>query len=188
MKNFGSKFKNFIKEPLTSTFKFLGDNPNSAIWVACTIALFKGVFRPIFTLRDKKSDPQTKKYTAMREFLTEMIAIPVYYAIPKYGSDFIKKHSYKGASKATLKAVETNVKFWGVLASTAIIPAVCNLIQPPIMESYSNYVKNKKDKTAIAQNNPITSVGNTNKPSFSGNNPMAMKNLQRFNYGMRVGN
>lgn len=185
MAAFGTKFNNFIKAPLTSTFKFLGDNPNSAIWVACTIALFKGVFRPIFTLRDKKSDPQTRKYTAMREFLTEMIAIPVYYAIPKYGSDFIKKHSYKGASKSTLKAVETNVKFWGVLASTAIIPAVCNLIQPPIMNAYAKSQENKK--ALMAKNTNITTIEKTNKPSFSGNNPLTMRNSTRCNYGMRVG-
>ena len=177
-----------IKKPnLENTFTFLGDNPNSAIWVACTIALFKGIFRPIFTLRDKKSDPETKKYTAMREALTELIAIPVYVAIPLLGKKIIVDKLYAKKPDAFKKAANTNIKFLGVLASTAIIPAVCNLIQPPIMESYSNYVKNKKDKTAIAQNNPTTSVGNTNKPSFSGNNPMTMKNPQRFNYGMRVG-
>lgn len=186
MVNISTALKNFSKAPLESTFKFLGDNPNGAIWVACTIALFKGIFRPIFTLRDKKSDPETKKYTAMREFLTEMIAIPVYYAIPKFGSKLVINNFFKNETKVAQKAVEANVKFLGVLASTAIIPAVCNLIQPSIMKSYTNYV-NKKSKTAIAQDNPVTSVETTNKPSFSGNNPLPMKNLRRVNYGMRVG-
>lgn len=180
--------KELVKKPtLENTFKFLGDNPSSAIWVACTIAAFKGVLRPVFTMRDKKSDPETRKYTAMREGLTEGIAIPVYALVPTLGSSIIKKCLYKGASKATLKAVETNVKFWGVLASTAIIPAVCNVIQPPMMNYVTNYFGNKKAKTAIAQNNPATSIGNTNKPSFSGNNPLTMKNSHRINYGMRVG-
>lgn len=183
----GTSFKNFSKDPLGSTFKFLGENKNSAIYVAVAIALFKGIFRPYFTMRDKKSDPQTKKYTAMREFLTEMIAIPVYVSVPTLGSSFIKNRFYKGAPKITQKAVDANVKFLGVLASTAIIPAVCNLIQPPIMKSYSNYVKNKNAKTAIAQNNPTTVVVNPNKPSFSGNNPLTMKKSHMSNYGMRVG-
>lgn len=167
----------------------MGDNPDSAIWVACTIALFKGIFRPIFTMRDKKSDPQTKKYTAIREALTELIAIPVYYAVPKVGSKIIINKFYKNATKITQKAVETNVKFLGVLASTAIIPAVCNFVQPPIMDSYSNYVKNKAaKKEIIAQNNTITTIETTNKPSFSGANTLQMKKNFRSNCGMRVGN
>ncbi len=43
-----------LKKPnLENIFKFMGDNPNSAIVVAVAIAAFKGVFRPIFTMRDK---------------------------------------------------------------------------------------------------------------------------------------
>lgn len=179
--------KELAKKPsLENTFKFLGDNPSSAIWVACTIAAFKGVLRPFFTMRDKKSDPETKKYTAIREALTELIAIPVYALVPTIVSSLIKKHLYNGAPKPTLKAVETNVKFWGVLASTAIIPAVCNIVQPPIMAAYTKSQENKK--AMIAKNTNITTVGNTNKPSFSGRNPLTMKISQRINYGMRVGN
>lgn len=176
-----------LKKPnLTNTFKFMGDNPNSAIVVAVAIAAFKGVFRPIFTMKDKKSDPETKKYTAIREALTELIAIPVYIAVPLLGKKLIVDKRYKTASEVTKKAANTNIKFWGVLASTAIIPAVCNLIQPPIMAAYA---KNQEQKKAMmAKNNNITTVGPVNKPAFSGNNLMAMKNPQRYNYGMRVGN
>lgn len=185
-----------IKKPnLGNLFKFMGDNPDSAIWVACTIALFKGVFRPIFTMRDKKSDPETKKYTAIREALTELIAIPVYYAVPKFGSKIIIDKFYKNADKVTQKAVGTNVKFLGVLASTAIIPAVCNLIQAPIMDAYKKSQDNKK----LAKFDNVTEPIAVNKPSFSGRQvipPIGPSSRQvippiqtsgRGNYGMRVG-
>lgn len=174
--------KQLFGDNLHNTFKFLGENPNSAIYVAVAIATFKGIFRPIFTMRDKKSDPQTKKYTAIREALTELIAIPVYIAVPLIGKSLVVDKIYKKKPEIFKKAAAANIKFLGVLVSTAIIPAVCNLVQQPIM----NYFQ-KGTKKPITQNNPVTSVGNTNKPSFTGNNPVAMRSSQRYNYGMRVG-
>lgn len=182
MANPGSKLAKFFKAPIESTFNFFGENPNSAVYVAVAIALFKGIFRPIFTMSDKKSDPQTKKYTAIREALTELIAIPVYALVPKVGSKVIINKYYKSASKVTKKAVETNVKFWGVLASTAIIPAVCNLIQPPIMNSIK---KKSEAKKMLAENNKIATIDTTNKPSFKGAYPLTMR--KSYNNGMRVG-
>lgn len=185
MANIGSAFKNFTKAPLKSTFDFLGGNPNSAVWVAVAIALFKGIFRPIFTMRDKKSDPQTKKYTAIREALTELIAIPVYATVPTLGAKFIREKWFKNESAVTQKAVNANVKFWGVLLSTAIIPAVCNLVQPPIM----NWIKKKGEaKKAIAENSKMATIETTNKPSFNGAYPLSMRKSYSNNYGMRVGN
>lgn len=171
---------------LEKTFNFFGENPNGAIYVAVAIAAFKGVFRPIFTMSDKKSDPQTKKYTAIREALTELIAIPVYIAVPTvFGKLAVKAYEKKaqGAVKeVTKKAIGTNVKFWGVLASTAIIPALCNVIQPKIMASIK---KKSEAKKALTENNNIATVGNTNKTSFNGAYPIQIR--KSYNSGMRVG-
>lgn len=182
MANFSAKLAKFMKEPVESTFNFFGENPNSAVIVAVSIAAFKGIFRPIFTMSDKKSDPQTKKYTAIREALTELIAIPVYALVPTVGSKFVINKFYKKASPVTKKAVETNVKFWGVLASTALIPAVCNLVQPPIMNSIKRKAEAKK---VLEENNKVAIIDPTNKPSFKGAYSPAMR--KSYNNGMRVG-
>lgn len=184
MANPGFTFKELMKKPnLESVFKFLGDNPNSAILVACLIAAFKGVFRPIFTMMDKKSDQETKKYAAIREGLTELIAIPVYIAVPLVLGKSIVNTFYKNASKVTQKAVSANVKFIAVLASTAIIPAVCNVLQPPIMDAYK---KRQESKTVLAKNN-VPGVVAVNKPSFSGRNPLLTRISSKINSGMRIG-
>ena len=66
------------KTPLIQRiFVHLGENNHPSIAVA-TVAAFKGIFRPIFTMSDKKEDPETKKYAAIREGVTELIAIPAY--------------------------------------------------------------------------------------------------------------
>lgn len=159
-------------------FKIMGDNPNIATITAVSIACFKGLFRPIFTMMDKESDPQTKKYAAIREGLTEVIAAPVYLAIPTLGGNLIIKHFYKDASAVTKKAVNTNFKFLAVLASTAIIPAVCNLIQPPIMNAIQ---KNKK------KSETINTLANVQTPNFKGRYNLFKRNISYNNYGMRVG-
>lgn len=182
MGNFGSKLTNFMKEPLKTTFNFLGTNKNGAVIVAVSVAAFKGLFRPIFTMADKKSDHETKKYTAMREFLTEVIAIPVYIAIPYLANKFIVEKKYKNKHENIKKAAATNVKFIGVLAATAIIPAVCNLVQPPIM----NWLKQKQEaKKALLANNTVTTIDKPNKPSFKGIYSPTMR--KSYNSGMRVG-
>jgi len=163
-------------------FKFFGKSPNSAIVVAVGIAAFKGIFRPLYTLHDKKSDPQTKKYTAWREGLTEGIAIPVYIAIPFIANKLFVEKKYKTAPENVKKAAATNVKFIGVLLATAVIPAVCNLIQPPIMASIKKRAEAKK---ALLANNPLPAQDKPNQPSLKGAYPLAMR--KSYNNGMRVG-
>lgn len=178
-------FKDLIKKPsLEGVFKFLGDNPNSAVWVACSIALFKGIFRPVFTMMDKKSDAETKKFAAIREGLTEIIALPIYAAVPSLVTSALIKTVYKNANDATKKIVKANTKFLTVCAATAIIPAVCNIVQPPIMNAYKKSQEAKKAK--LAEVSTPTSV---NKPSFSGKLAIKPQSSMypKTNYGMRVG-
>lgn len=187
----GSKLAKFMKEPVKGTFDFLGENRNAAIYVAVAIAAFKGVFRPFFTMRDKKSDPQTKKYTAIREALTELIAIPVYIAVPLLGKKLIVDKMYQKESAIVKKAAETNVKFLAVLLSTAIIPAVCNVIQPPIM----GYLKKKSAQPKEQKELDIVSESNVPPPAViniqSAPNAPIINNLQKpaysANTSMRVG-
>lgn len=66
-------FQNFLRNVCTQ----LGEN-NKPTYAVVAIAAVKGICRPTFTMMDKKEKPETKKYTALREGLTELIAIPVY--------------------------------------------------------------------------------------------------------------
>lgn len=175
------KFQELFKNPsFQKTFEYMGHNPDSAVAVAVAIAVFKGIFRPIFTLTDKKSDPETKKYTAIREGLTEGIAAPVYILVPMIAKKLIVENFYKNTDEIMKKAITANVKFIAVLASTAIIPAVCNIVQPPIMAAFKRSQKTKKE---LAKPSETTVV---NKPSFSGRT--TIKSYNKVNYGMRVGN
>ena len=159
-------FSQVLEKSLT---KF-GENNTPAV-VSMGIAAAKGIFRPIFTMADKKQDFETKRYAALREGLTEVIAIPIYYlsgvaskalaekiSVPK---NFMKKdvfEKYKagdkseeilnavkhaeGLAKDNLPKIQTSLGFAGVcLSALLIIPLVCSITIKPIMK---NIEKNKK--------------------------------------------
>lgn len=145
---------------------------NSPTLVAMSIATAKGIFRPAFTMMDKEESYETKKYTAYREGLTELIAIPVYYlsgvissrisdkiAVPK---NFMSKRIYKmyksgdksaevneavkqaeKLAKMNLPKIKITSAFVGVCASALfIIPMICSATIKPIMKAVEN--KNPK--------------------------------------------
>lgn len=176
------KFTQLVKENLQNTCRYFGESKHGATLIACSIAVFKGIFRPLFTLMDKKSDPETKKYAAMREGLTEVAALPLYAITPWLAGKLVEKF-LKEPDEIVKGRMKTNAKFLGIAAATLIIPAVCNIIQPPIMAAFKKSQAAKK--TQMAENMPNTNT--LNKPSFSGN-PLPVRNSSKINYGMRVGN
>ena len=109
----------------------LGKN-NSPEYAVVAIATVKGIARPTITMMDKKEDPQTKKYTALREGLTEVVAIPTYitcgYLAGKLGGKLNLAPDQKSA------AVK-NFKFLGVcLAALLVIPALASVTIKPFMK------------------------------------------------------
>ena len=142
----------------------LGNN-NKPTYVVMAIATVKGICRPIFTMMDKKENPETKKYTAIREGLTEIIAIPVYWASGELAGklahvlakpkNFMDKNLYKQHKKGhvtpevakafdsakelaenNLSKMNKNLMFIGVCAAALfVIPALCSAAIKPLMNS-----------------------------------------------------
>lgn len=133
---------------------------NKPTYVAMGVAAAKGIFRPLFTMQDKKQDPDTKKYTAIREGLTELIAIPVYWGSGKVADALAKKLakpsemdtdvfkrivSNEKIAEPTLACtaktvrkdlfkMRTNLSMMGVfLSALLVIPAVCSAVIKPTM-------------------------------------------------------
>ena len=185
----------------------------SPIAVVVGIAIAKGIFRPMFTMMDKNESYETKRYTAIREGLTEIIAIPVYWgsgvvtkaiakklAQPKY---FMKKNlfelykngkitpevdkAYKSADKLAkynLPRITTSLSFVGVCAAALFfIPFICSAAIKPILENFGN----KKTQTNSDEKTNIA----VNRPQPTvGVNYAYNKVFSGFNnasYGMKVG-
>lgn len=163
-------FKQLLEKILT---KFGHDY--SPTVVALGIAAAKGVFRPMFTMMDKTESYETKRYTALREGLTELIAIPVYYfsgvlckhitkklAVPK---NFMSKDIYKRylngdksvevknavkhaeeLAKTNTPKIASNTAFIGVCISALfVIPCVCSITIKPILKGLEKKRNAKKN-------------------------------------------
>lgn len=176
------KFSQMMSDNFQNAYKYFGESKHGATIIACSIAVFKGLFRPIFTLMDKKSDPETKKYAALREGLTEAAALPIYAVTPWIAGKLVEKFT-KETNELVKGRMKTNAKFFAICASTLIIPAICNLVQPPIM----NALKKKQEAKKLAQVNNIAAPVQVNQPSFSGKQVIPPIGANKVNYGMRVG-
>lgn len=152
-----------FQSKLTKLCDHLGEN-NKPTYAVMAIAAVKGICRPTFTMMDKTENPETKKYTALREGLTEIIAIPAYWACGEIAGKcahlFVKKDDYlshavkndikngitnekvtKALAYAEHKVSEmkiksaNNLRFVGVcIAALFVIPGLCSVAIKPLME------------------------------------------------------
>lgn len=146
-----------ITDIIKKTCKSLGEN-NKPTYVVMAIAAVKGICRPAFTMMDKTENPETKKYTALREGLTEVIAIPAYWACGEIAGKIAKKAFNK--SEGLAKRAETNLMFIGVCtAALFVIPALCSIAIKPIMNKLGLKSPHdiEKEKSNSSKNIDITS-------------------------------
>lgn len=121
----------------------LGDH-NDPLNAVLAIAIFKGINRPLFTMMDKESDPQVKKYAAFREGLTEIIAASTYIITNKTFVKPISKYLEKKTG-GSLGKITHGIEFLGVcLSAVFLIPVACNLLLNPIMKGVSKLTGKKK--------------------------------------------
>lgn len=98
---------------------------NKPTYAVMAIATANGIFKPISSLTDTKEKPEARKYAALREFATECVAVPTYWACgvgaATLGAKLFKDNPEK---KAMARA---NMMFLGVCtAAVLVIPAVCS--------------------------------------------------------------
>lgn len=107
------KYKMANFQTVKNICKKLGEN-NKPTYVVMAIATVKGICRPTFTMMDKTEKPETKKYTALREGLTEAIAIPVYWVCGeiagKFGKYVVSKDMDKKFDKLAKEGKNTLTK------------------------------------------------------------------------------
>lgn len=149
----------------------LGNN-SKPIYPILAISAANGIFRPTFTMLKKGENPESKRYAALREGITELVAMPTYFvsgiACEKLGAIIAEKGAVKEIAKREAKgevlsdALKTELKqtkinhgktgfmLIGVcVAAGIIIPALCSAVVTPIMSKIN---KNKDKKLDIKEN------------------------------------
>lgn len=146
---------NFVK----NTCSKLGNN-NKSIYPMIAIATANGICRPTFTMLKKGENPESKKYAALRELLTEIIAVPTYWASGELMAKLGKYITSKAVDKkianmekngevltdkvkqnmkeTTIKKGQSGLMLIGVCtAAGLIIPALCSVAVKPVMNKIS---------------------------------------------------
>ncbi len=196
------------QERLVKTFEYIAKNLK-ATHTVMAIATVKGICRPTFTMMDKTEKPETKKYTALREGITEAVAIPVYFIcgeLAGFGAKVLRnvqdsvniKKAKKLAEKTgdiidiekikqspeMTKKIANNLRFLGVcVAALLVIPSVCSVAIKPIVDEII-----KPPKTPDTPKSPET----LSKPAantLQQLQPIRRPSINSFlgSYGMKVG-
>lgn len=133
---------------------------NKPVYAVVCVALFKGILRPTFTMMDKKSDPETKKYAAVREGATELTALVTYPVMSFLTEKLAPQFSPNGKTvDQLLKSSKATLGFFGVcIAALYVIPKTCNIIMPSVMKALKMNKPEQKNKPQVDQNTMASTV------------------------------
>lgn len=120
----------------------------------------KAVARPAFIYADKKSDAETKKYTAVKEFLYQLLCLGITFAVlplfkkggTKLAENVIKKNNTtnEALKKTILKGGnETGALVGSILGLTILAPLLSHGILHPIMKAIGMEKKESKKNPAL---------------------------------------
>ncbi len=160
---------NFIK----NICKNLGNN-NKSIYPVIAIATANGICRPTFTMLKKGENPESKKYAALREGITEFIAVPTYWVsgvlAAKFGEKVASKAMdlhFKAQEKkgfflanevkqemksSAIRKGKAGLMLIGVCSAAGIIiPALCSVCVTPIMKRLKPKTENQPKKLDIKE-------------------------------------
>jgi hypothetical protein len=174
---------------LRNFLTYIGKN-NKPYYPTVAVACAELVCRPLFTMMDKKSPSETKKYTALREGLTELIAAPTYLVLPilaAKGSDLLKLKDPK-----SIKMAKHNLQTLGTwTAALVVIPGLCSALVKPFTDKiYNKKNKNKENNVAkLDVVSPTEKIANPAQITQTGHyHPMQKVTFASFtNSNMRVG-
>ena len=187
--------------------KSLGNN-NKSIYPVIAIATANGIFRPTFTMLKKGENPESKKYAALREGITEVIAVPTYWAsgvlaaqfgeqiMAKAMDNYFEKQKKQGRilsedvkqemKSSAIKKGKAGLMLIGVcVAAGIIIPALCSACVTPIM----NKIAPQKDKPSLDIKENVVSNVTVSVPVVQQNSTFVKRPIFRntMNSGMKVG-
>lgn len=138
---------------LENALKYIGKNVKP-YWPTVAVATAELIFRPLFTMMDKKAPDETKKYTALREGITELIAAPTYLALPVLAAKASDLLKIKDPAK--VKMAKHNLQLIGTwTAALIVIPGLCSALVKPFTDRiYNKKPKTEDKKLDITSNSP----------------------------------
>jgi len=120
----------------------LGSNPDP-LFTIVALCLFNMTLRPLITLSDPNQPKERKMYAAMREFVTEALAMPICIIMSRLAGGVLAK---KFARPENINKVKNVFSFAGLLLANFTIPIVGTLIMDPLMNKLKKNPKFKVEE------------------------------------------
>ena len=183
------KVNPFFKKVAKAAYS-LGEH-NDPLNAVLAIALFKGINRPLFTMMDKKTDPQAKKYAAFREGLTEVIAATTYVGTNKLLVGPLSKILQKKTG-GDIGKITHGLEFLCVcLSAVLLIPLACNIFLNPVMKGVEKFKKNKSQHNLDIKENVVSEITPKSQPVFKSeqvpNGPKSLLTVLQSKYPTNIG-
>ncbi len=190
-------FNSFIKNICSK----LGNN-SKPLYPILAISCANGIFRPTFTMMKKGENPESKKYAALREGITEVVAMPTYFvtgilgaklgekiAVKAHEADIAKRIKAGEVISETVKqemkasAIKKGQAGLGLIAicfaAGVVIPALCSVVVTPIMKHLG---KKNQQKPLDIKENAVTPPA-----IIRPTTPIARPTFNNWASGMKVG-
>ena len=146
------QFLNKCANKIAPSIKKLGSSPDPFFTIA-VLCIFNATVRPLITLSDKNQPKERKYYAALREFVTELVALPTCAFFARYLGGKLAGHFAKAPN--TVSAVKNVFSMGGLLVANFTIPILSNIILEPIMKDVKKKIKadNKTQLNVISESN-----------------------------------
>lgn len=188
---------NFIKNLCSK----LGNN-SKPLYPILAISCANGIFRPTFTMMKKGENPESKKYAALREGITEIVAMPTYFvtgilgaklgekiAVKAHEADIAKRIKAGEVISETVKqemkasAIKKGQAGLGLIAicfaAGVVIPALCSVVVTPVMKRIG---KKPEQKALDIKENAVTAPKVVHQTT-----PIVRPTFNNWTSGMKVG-
>lgn len=116
-----------------SVFTKLGTNPDPLITIV-TLCLFNATVRPLITLSDKNQPKERRYYAALREAVTEMIALPTCVFFARFVGGALAQKFAANKTEEVISGVKNVFSLGGLLVANFVIPILSTKALDPIMK------------------------------------------------------
>lgn len=188
-----NKLSGFASSKIGNVYQKLGadSDPLMTIVVLC---LFNMSVRPLITLSDKNQPKERRYYAALRESITEIIALPTCVFFSRYLGGKLANHFSVTKTPEAIQSVKNVFSLAGLVAANFVIPILSTIALDPIMKD----VKKRIIKNKNVEQNELNVVSET-QPSISAINksyytvkPVKAKNIwSHYNFttsnGLTIG-
>lgn len=176
----------FVLNKTDKLFHKLGAaDPLMTIVVLC---LFNMTVRPLITLSDKNQPKDRKLYAALREGITELIALPTCIFFSRFLGGKLGTHFALNKTPEGIQAVKNVFSLGGLVVANFVIPILSTLALDPIMKDVKKrIIKDKTNLNVVSESQPIIKTN-----QFSIPKPLKTQNVwSHYNFttspGLTIG-